>query len=208
MNTHQNLLSRIATAATLLFLTTTFTPSFAQDGERKNELSIGFGITNDAKINWIKEIDKIISADDLHENTNAMRHSGMFIAYKRHINSRWAVGATAFYKTSDKSRTRGESHEKYSQDYYGLAAEGQYRYLRRGFFSLYGLVGGAVYTCKEDYSESQSDKQSMSEHRTHSPKWAFQLSPVGIELGKNIGGKIELGYGYKGIVSGAFFVKL
>lgn len=137
-----------------------------------------------------------------------MRHSGMFISYKRHINNRWAMGATAFYKSLEKSRTRGEQHRDYSQDYYGVAVEGQYRYLRRGFFSLYGLAGGAVYACKEDYTETKTDKQYQLEHKTHSPKWAFQLSPVAIELGKNVGGKIEFGYGYKGIVSGAFFVKI
>lgn len=208
MNTLQKRELRTVVAVLLLCLAAVVVPASAQDNNRKNELNIGLGFANDFKLNWVENLIDIALTDELHENTDAMRHSGFFAGYKRHIDNRWAVGATVFYKSLERTRQTGEHRKKYSQDYWGLAVEGQYRYFQRGFFSLYGLAGGAVYTCKEDYEESQSDKQSLSEHRTHSPKWAFQLSPVGIQLGYNIGGKMEFGYGYKGIVSCEFFVKI
>ena len=37
--------------------------------------------------------------------------------------------------------------------------------------------------------------------------WAFQATPIGIRLGRQIAGFAELGFGYKGLISGGLAVR-
>lgn len=80
-----------------------------------------------------------------------------------------------------------------------LAPELNYLYINGSGFSLYSLFGFGFSYCQLDYKDD--GKGGLSDGNTYYHINA-QVTPIGIRLGDNsIGGYVELGYGYKGIVN-------
>lgn len=182
---------------------------------KRHEISIGFGLSEDAT--FYKIVEKMIADMFTFENDvtiNDKKKSGFYLSYKYLFNKRWSAGATLTYKYSKEEQnvntiintTKKTKRVKYSQNYYGINLESQYTYLNRRIFRMYALGGVGVYTCKEFFRKTENGKQHhFSDYTT---KLTYQISPLCFELGTYIGAKMEYGYGYKGIGSIGLYLRL
>ncbi len=76
-----------------------------------------------------------------------------------------------------------------------VAAESKVVYGNRGIVNVYGLFGlGATFI----HQKIQGDNGALS--KTADTYFNFQISPVGVSIGKSLRGFAETGFGYKGIV--------
>lgn len=117
------------------------------------------------------------------------------LSYHRSLasNERFSYGGSAIFETvglSDKN-----SDDKYGYNAITFAPEAKFKYLNPGNqFNVYGLLGAGV-TFLNTNDKSDNEKESF----TH---FNFQVTPIGIEYGSNVKGFLELGFGYKGLISG------
>ena len=75
--------------------------------------------------------------------------------------------------------------------------ENYFRYIRTPIFQMYsGLAFGYTF---RNYTNKSDEGMKSNQEENHI---AFQINAVGLRFGKNLGGIIEMGYGYKGIICG------
>jgi hypothetical protein len=170
--------------------------------EKKHEVTAGFGLgTTTEFVDALADI--IVSGLTNNAYSSDKTYSGVFhLGYKYGITNRFAAGGTFVYEDI-KSDTYVEKDKigKFRNNYYTFAAEAEYKYLRSGSFTLYGLLGAGATIYRQKYTANDNSKNE-SNSNVH---FNFQVSPIGIKLGKNIGAFAEAGFGYKGILSVGFF---
>jgi opacity protein-like surface antigen len=113
-------------------------------------------------------------------------------------------GLAAFDYARSKGLFAGNEVGIFHKKHYTLALEAEYDYIRSGKFTMYGLagIGGTLYTLSyEDHNNNSLNDSNAN------PYVAFQVTPIGLRFGKNIGGFLEFGFGYRGIVNAGMFVK-
>ena len=187
----------------LLLLILTATCQLMAQNQKKNELSIGFGFSaND--VNFIEQIVLELTDIENQFETNDKKRSGFYLSYKYHFSKRWAAGTTLTYKHRKRERTTNEANAKYIQNFYGANLEGQYTYIQKRVFRMYALAGIGIYTCDETLRKYGTETSKIA---NHTAAFTYQISPVCLEVGANIGGKLEYGYGYKGIGSIGLYVR-
>ncbi len=160
----------------------------AQSEKKKNELSIGYGVSAD-DVNFIKQLLLELTDIENQFETNDRKRSGFYLSYKYHFAKRWAVGATLTYKHRYREQRSNEAIAKYTQNFYGINLEGQYTYIQKRIFRMYALAGIGIYTCNETLRRYGAQTDKLTEHTT---AFTYQLSPVCLEFGTNIGGKVEV----------------
>lgn len=78
-----------------------------------------------------------------------------------------------------------------------IVYENYFRYLRKTTFQMYsGIAFG--YTFRNYINEYEEGMESQQDEN----HLAFQINALGMRFGKKLGGFIEMGYGYKGIICG------
>lgn len=179
--------------------------SLTAQSSKKHELSIGVGISSGELPNNLLEngITEMLGGEN-QISTDDKKRSGFYVSYKYHFNKRWALGTSLTYKHLKKENTQNNLTAKYRQNFYGINVEGQYTYLSKRIFRMYALVGAGIYICKEQL-RWLGDVESSGSDRTID--FTYQVSPLCFEVGRNVGAKMEYGYGYKGIGSVGFYVR-
>lgn len=111
------------------------------------------------------------------------------IDYSHRINKIVTVGATVNYFEGSKF-SDSDKREKY----YTVLPHVKVDYLNKKYFTLYGKVGAGFAVNK--FTEKE-DGKLMDKSRT---KFAFQISPIGAEIGPNKHLRVfaELGFGFTG----------
>lgn len=189
----------------LALLAFTLSCSLAAQVDKKNEISIGIGISsNEIPHNAIKNIISDMFNGESKISTNDKKRSGFYGSYKYRINKSWALGSTVTYKYFKQESTFDGIYSKYTQNFYGINLECQYTYLTKRVFRMYVLAGTGVYTCKESFKIFGEEERKAS---TQATAFTYQLSPLCFEVGTTIGAKLEYGYGYKGIASAGFYMR-
>lgn len=113
-------------------------------------------------------------------------------------NKRWSFGGSIVYNHINYINTEN-TNNAYIFNTLTIAPEAKIKYLNpQNKFNIYGSwgIGIAFFTYK---------KNEENETRTI-PHINFQVTPLGIEYGGNIKGFLELGVGYKGILSAGISV--
>ena len=102
------------------------------------------------------------------------------------------VGATFVY-SGNNQRLAGK---KISTDYYSIMPHLKMRWLNLRILSLYSRIGVGL-----TFTESSGEGQSESARQ-----WAFQVSPIGVEIGGKVAAYAEAGIGTMGsLVAGLRF---
>lgn len=177
-----------------------------QEKMKKNEVGVGVGMSAH-DLNLFDRVADGIFNSDLLESTDAMKHSGFFLSYKRNLNNRLAVGGTVFYKPLYKNRHSENEHKDYWQRHVGLAVEGRCSYYTSGILEVYGLAGVGGYLTHEKFERTNNGTIEDSWTKAHSMRLAYQLSPFGLRVGRSWGIQWELGYGYKGCGTWELFLR-
>jgi len=175
----------------------------------RNDIMISYGIPSTDMFMDIKSS----MLDDIFQDSRYVRdnYGGSGIAsitYRRVSRSEMFFwGASASYNT-----TKGEiyylgNHEgELKRSFITVAIEGHYRYQNMKKVQLYSGIGIGYSLGNETLTppaETGNPATSGSINRI-----AYQINAIGIRIGNNIGGFLELGYGYKGIVNVGFSVQL
>ena len=140
---------------------------------------------------------------------NQLQDSGLrlasptfFVTYKAFISNGFSLGITAGIQSLQGSSIYSNLNAQmmpfdYNQTNYTVAAEGTFMYSSRGVFQAYGIVGlGLLHWTERDID------QDNTRYIESGNKFTYQLTPIGIRIGRTIGVFGELGYGYKGIFHG------
>lgn len=156
----------------------------------RGELSVGYGFA--PVTNWISAYsDKLLGVLDMRD-ASLESWGGISVNYTFRIVGGLGVGGTFVY-SGNAQRLDGR---KVSTDYYSVLPHLKMRWLDLRIFSLYSRVGaGLTFTRSSGGGERWSARQL-----------AFQVSPLGIEVGGRLALYAEAGVGTTGsLVAGMRF---
>lgn len=172
---------------------------FLNAQDKKNSLSVGYGVLT------IQDLATIVSdiiitpvSGGTVEATDINGTGAIFLEYSHYWTSHWRFVANGNY-TSLKSKfvyTSDQSLYATQKDtYYGLMVGINYHWIGDAVVEIYsGLQAGG---CFQHTDQSYISGEKASDN---SFLFAFQVTPIGLRVGKAFGGFIEAGVGYKGIL--------
>ena len=110
------------------------------------------------------------------------------LGYNYYLTNHISVGAQIVYSSS-KTKIAETS---YKNNYISIMPDVRYSWFNQSWFSLYSRVGAGVLIRHINYTEKID-----SENDT---KFAYQISPIGLDFGKTIIGFAEFGLGVSGTI--------
>ena len=139
-----------------------------------------------------------------------------FITYRRSITHKLSLGFTAGLDNESGDLSYGNPEQNatglegttghYIVRSYTLATEALFAYIKKGRFMFYGYGGAGATIFKDNYTLYYGNGTPVtlpSNPYTYSHTYFnMQVSPIGIRFGGNIAGFVEMGFGYKGLISG------
>ena len=181
----------------LLFLAVAFAfPLEAQFEE--HEISASYGLVTAYQIADIFA-DILVSIFTLG-NFEMSDHSytgAIFLTYKYAASHRLNIGCTAGIDRMQGNLMWDDELQGYfNKNHTTLAAETDFRWVKKPFFELYTGMG-IGYT----FSTNLADLLNGDSEKINSGHVAVQLNPIGFRLGKKLGFYTEFGFGYKGILN-------
>lgn len=196
---------------TLMVFASLLTLNFASLAQPKHEVSLGygFGTTNEANYaagNGVGDLFISIATLGAFSYSENVSYSGaLHVGYKTFLTKKrkLAVGATFAYQSSKgdysyNNEKAGDLH----RNFYTIAAEADYRYIKKEKFNLYSGFG-IGYTFRQEVRTPVDD----SEQKINNGAADIQIIGIGARYGSNVGGFLELGFGYKGIICAGFFFR-
>jgi len=124
-----------------------------------------------------------------------------FLGYRYCFKKRFSLGGIfAFDYNSVKLYNSAEPDQKreVKRYYMTFAVEPKFNYMYRPAFQLYGYLGlGLTIITFGNVSFDDGSNAEIS----RVPYINAHLTPIGMRFGKEFGGFVEFGYGYKGIVN-------
>ena len=167
-------------------------PGLAHAQLGRGEISVGYGVA--PVTDWIDAYsDKLLDVLDM-KDASMDSWGGVSVNYTFRIVGGLGVGATFVY-SGNNQRLAGK---KISTDYYSIMPHLKMRWLNLRILSLYSRIGVGL-----TFTESSGEGQSESARQ-----WAFQVSPIGVEIGGKVAAYAEAGIGTMGsLVAGLRFRK-
>lgn len=169
--------------------------------ESKHEVSAGVGLFTTSEI--IGAFSNVLATGltgglySADESYTGAYH----VSYKYRFTERLSLGGTALYEHADAiAKSDNEEFGKYKNNYYTLAAEASYRYINSGYLKLYGTLGAGATLYSQKFVPNTGDSETDSKVHLN-----FQITPIGVKVGKSVGVFAEAGFGYKGILSAGLF---
>ena len=184
-------------------------PNIISAQEKKHDITIGYGmITHYA----LREITvnltvTILSVD--YVNTVYKSGSGAFsLGYRFSPVKRLTIGIDGVYqKIKNDVKTRDDNDPiligKLERQFLSTAILTSFRYIDKETFQMYSGIGVGYTFGKYHYVENDGE-----EDFGNSGQFAGHLNALGIRFGSTIGGFVELGYGYKGMLNFGLSVQL
>ena len=157
-------------------------PGLAHAQLGRGEISVGYGVA--PVTDWIDAYsDKLLDVLDM-KDASMDSWGGVSVNYTFRIVGGLGVGATFVY-SGNNQRLAGK---KISTDYYSIMPHLKMRWLNLRILSLYSRIGVGL-----TFTESSGEGQSESARQ-----WAFQVSPIGVEIGGKVAAYAEAGIGTMG----------
>lgn len=172
---------------------------------KKNELNIGLGVwnTNNTIYAYKDAFSKSFQVNG-REFKNRTSSPVIHAGYKRWVGKNIGIGLTFAAGTgTSQLHENNVSIGNINRSYMSIDGELIINYIDKDFFKVYVLLGSGILLTNQKYAPSGGSNVSSS----HS-NFDFQITPIGVKLGRNIGFFGELGFGYKGVISGGLFLKI
>ncbi|MCS3554170.1 MULTISPECIES: hypothetical protein [unclassified Sphingobacterium] len=138
-----------------------------------------------------------VSAISGSESSNEKAFGMLSTGYRYAVSNRLSIGADLSYANASSDMKNKSTNEitYRKSNFYMVLPTAKYSYIKRGIIDFYGTVAsGAILT-------NGSDRIDQEKTTTNDVIFAFQVNPLGLRIGKNWGGFLEAGYGFKGIVA-------
>lgn len=178
-------------------------PIFSQEkGISDIKLGYSIGITSNGFIKDLAYIGGVAIGEIFGgvSNKENVSNNNFYIGYQYTVKDRLMIGSTFAYQRiedkwlSDENITFGESKNVF----YTVASDLDYHYVFTNFFQMYSGVGVAYTFNQNNFIAKSSTIKSKNERDGY---FNYQLDLLGFRVGKALAGFLELGFGYKGIVS-------
>lgn len=179
----------------VIFLAMAFYEADAQVGSNRITVTYG-GFTSPEFIGASEDIlDQIFTPGA--ETSNSSFSGAIGIHYDRQISDKFLVGLSFLFEsvTGDivvNNGTGTRYNEAHKATYPTVLLNGSYLYVSRERLELYARVGVGACFSKEEvtYQGTTTDNSVL---------FAYQISPIGIRIGRKIYFNVEAGFGYAGI---------
>ena len=178
------------------------THSYSQE----HQISAGMGVGSTSQIldAFLKIGNDFKSSLFDSSYINTTENYGEFrLSYFYTPKDRWSYGAAfSLNKTNFDVLHIQEKLGKQETNYYTVAAETSYSFLKRDRLNLYSLFGaGATFGAVK-----QTEFATGVIRHSDGTIFNIQITPIAVRYGKRFGGFVELGFGYRGLFSfGAFY---
>ena len=142
-----------------------------------------------------------VTSSDETSNTGSI-----FASYHYYLSNRFAIGMTLGGQSLSYNVYGDNNNYQYLQriNLFTTGFEAKYVIGDFKYFQYYGLVGVAATYRTEDYTNVVNGPYLEIVPNT-GVKFNMQVTPIGLRFGKNIGGFLELGLGYKGLFNTGVF---
>ena len=158
-------------------------PAAAQ-GSRRSEVSVSYGFA--PVTDWIDAYSDILTGPLSGSDADLTGWGAVTVGYSFRVIGSLRVGAQVVY-SSNKQEIKGTSSEIKNR-YWSLMPNVKWNWLNLKVVSFYTRVGAGASFSKAKAGD-RSDK---------STQFAFQVSPVGVEVGGRIAAYAEAGIGTSG----------
>lgn len=121
------------------------------------------------------------------------------LGYNRYLAPRWTVGAMTNYQGFRTTMTFENSQELYLKDnFYTFLLRTDYRWVNQPAVQLYSgiAMGGTLWVSKYEAAQVNAAKGFSTGF------FNMQVTPLGVRVGKQIGGFVEFGLGTNGLLVG------
>jgi len=186
-----------------------FSAAAQESSKANNDIRLGYGYYSASDLDIINRdafgivLRHIIFRDSLL--SSKFLSSGIFmLQYQHQFNKVIHFGGVfTFNPLSTTLEFKNGTTETDSWFTYSLMPRMDFYYINKGIFSMYSgfAVGVSYFSCHSKFND-QADQTVTN------VSWAYQINALGIRLGKKVGGFIELGFGYQGIVNLGISAKL
>jgi|SaaInlStandDraft_4_1057021.scaffolds.fasta_scaffold02399_8 hypothetical protein len=163
-----------------------------------SEINLGYGYAT--SVSMMSAFDDIITGLFISDQINGGSIGAFFLSYDYAIADKLMLGAIFAYETG---KTKYENNDNSlvangTTNAYTFAIEINYNYVSKPSFRIYsGLgLGFTAYDNNVVYTDNTTPNDDASIN-----SFNFQLTGIGIRVGKKLAFFAEAGYGYKGIVS-------
>lgn len=174
------MLKKMLLAAAVVLMTA---PVFAQ-GSRRSEVSVSYGIA--PVTDWIDSYSDMLTGLFTGSDTDLTGWGAVTVGYSFRLIGSLRLGAQVIY-SSNEQRIKG-SGSKIENRYWSLMPNVKWNWLNLKIVSFYSRLGAGA-----SFSKAKADNRSDK-----STQFAFQLSPVGVEVGGRIAAYAEAGIGTSG----------
>ncbi len=148
-----------------------------------------------------------LSQYNMNENTDVTALGAVSLGYRYHFSRLLSLGVVGSYEHSSNnyaptSYASTVTDRRGIQSCYTMATEVTFNYLTiaNGTLRFYGVFG-AGYSIYVHIIKSKNNGVSSVYKNSRSTYGALQIAPIGIRFGRDFGGFLELGSGYRGIVN-------
>lgn len=189
----------------LFILSSVFILSSLKAQEYEHEIELGVGVWSSNQIVTAFS-DIIVTALPLGIKMENSTDIGEFhLGYKYSMTERFGLGSifSFNYGYADGAVNSIKTGE-FKRYFYTIAVEGDFKYIDNPNFKLYSLLGLGVTYYHQNYKEIGSNGTEKNDELYFN----FQITPIGVKFGNRIGGFVEAGFGYRGILSAGLFVRL
>lgn len=185
----------------LLALLISFNLVYSQEYPNgKNEIRLGYGIlTGPEMANSLMSIWPAIGMEifkDTIKDYTCSFYGTPFFEYHRFLKPWVSLGGSLSFNPISTAITSTNKHE-FTYNYYliSIMPKVTFYYLNKGIVSMYsGLeAGGSLILWK--------DRQGCTTLSDQGFTMAFQVTGFGVRVGKDIGGFMEWGIGFRGVVN-------
>jgi hypothetical protein len=167
----------------------------------KNEVNLGYGMLTgpevaNAMIFPLFTVMGVGIARDTVKDIDPSAYGVVTFSYKRYLK-RWVSlgGSASMNPITTHITTKKGLDLTYSMYLFSVMPRVDFYYFNKGYFSLYsGLEVGASF-------DLYSDRSGNTNANTTGVSAAFHVNAIGMRIGKEIGGFMEFGFGYRGIMN-------
>jgi hypothetical protein len=206
---------RIANIKPLYLLILIIIPNISRSQSKdfkRHEIEVNYSyITTDRFINnFYDALFWMDDNDDKYLIRNSMTSPGaVFLSYRFNVLKKMSLGLTCGFEmfSGDIVNTHSVNFGKTKKMYLTTALECKYKYTEKKILSFYGFLGfgySFLFT-KDDFSVDVQGMKFVNSLKSHING---QITPIGIRVGKTFGGYLELGVGYKGLITAGLSINL
>ena len=191
---------------TLYLLIFVFTSSALYAQKQKHELNFGMGGLSRSFSKVGMKFKTLYGAGGHEVKSHGVYHIG----YQYHVRPTISIGITFVYEYLKHELSPGSSHPRddwkrkiYTDKQYTTLASIHKSWFKNEWITLHFAAAAGLNVTDREETRNDFGGEGIYD-KFH---FAYQITPIGIKVGKQLFGYAELGYGFKGIVCGGVGIR-